>query len=92
MWDENVKLHIGRCYRKLKELKKATEFLNKALKSEPYDPESLYEIALVYWDMGEKEKALKHVKRALYVWEEADPDFKPAKKAREKLAEWEEGL
>jgi len=23
------------------------------------------------------------------VWEEADPDYKPDRKAREKLAEWE---
>jgi hypothetical protein len=28
------------------------------------------------------------LKRALSVWEEADPEYKPAKKAREKLAEW----
>jgi hypothetical protein len=38
--------------------------------------------------MGKKTKALEHLKRALLVWEEADPEFKPAKKAREKLAEW----
>jgi hypothetical protein len=29
------------------------------------------------------------VKKALYVWEEADAEYKPARRARETLAEWE---
>lgn len=87
--DASINTAIGLCYRNLKDFKKAEEFIQKNLKIEPFDPEAHYEIALVYWDMGKKEKALEHLKKALYVWEEADPDYKPAKKAREKLAEWE---
>ena len=52
------------------------------------NPKVNYEIALVYWDLGKKEKALEHLNKALYVWEDADLDYKPAKKARDKLAEW----
>jgi tetratricopeptide (TPR) repeat protein len=84
-----VNMFIGRCYRMLKEFKKAEEYVQKTLKIYPFGPNTNYEMALVYYDMGKKTKALEHLKRALFVWEEADPEYKPAKKAREKLAEWE---
>jgi serine/threonine protein kinase/tetratricopeptide (TPR) repeat protein/TolB-like protein len=80
---------LGRCHRKLKEYAKAERLLQEALKIEPFNPKFNYEIALVYWDWGKKEKALEHLNRALYVWEDADLDYKPAKKAKDKLAEWE---
>ena len=88
--EEKVELNIlsGECYRELQEFKKAEEILQEALKIEPFNPEAQYEIALVYYDMGKKEKALEHLKKALYVWEEADTEYKPAKKARDKLKEW----
>ena len=80
---------IGKCYRELKEFEKAEELIQKNLKIEPFNPEAHYEIALVYAAMGDQEKAIEHLNTALYVWEEADPEYKPAKKAREKLAQWE---
>jgi tetratricopeptide (TPR) repeat protein len=79
---------MGRCYRKLQEYEKAEKSLQDALKIRPFNPRFNYEIALVYWDWGKKEKALEHLERALYVWEEADPEYKPAQKARDKLTEW----
>ncbi len=81
--------HIGQCYRKLKEFEKAENALQEALKIQPFNPKFNYEMALVYWDMGKKEKALEHLNRSLYVWEEADPEYKPARNARAKLAEWQ---
>jgi serine/threonine protein kinase/tetratricopeptide (TPR) repeat protein len=80
---------IGRCYRKLKEYEKAEKFLQDGLKIEPFKPMFNYEVALVYWDMDKKDKALEHLNRTLYVWEDADPEYKHAQKARDKLAEWE---
>jgi len=80
---------MGRCHRKLKEYEKAEKSLQDALKIRPFDPKFNYEIAFVYWDWGKKEKALEHLNRALYVWEDADPEYKPAQKARDKLAEWQ---
>ena len=88
--EADVNYDIGRCYRKLRELKKAEEYIQKNLKIEPFNPNAHYEISLVYWDMGKKEKALEHLQRALYVWKDADAEYKPAKKAREKLAKWKE--
>jgi len=39
--------------------------------------------------MGDRERAKKHLKTALEVWKGADAEYKPAKRAREKLAEWQ---
>lgn len=87
--DSTINRSIGRCYRKLKDLKKAKEYMQKTLKIHPFEPKTNYETALIYYDMGKKEKAMEHLKEALHVWEEADPEYKPAKKAKEKLVEWE---
>jgi len=84
--EDNV--NIGRCYRKLKQLKKAEASLKICLKVLPFDPEAQYEIALVYADMGNKEKALEHLKIALDIWKDADPVYKPAQEAKEKKEEW----
>jgi len=86
---EGINIAISRCYRNLKELKKAEAALQKRLQIQPFDPDANYEIALVYSDMGDREKALEHLKMALEVWKDADAEYKPAKRAREKLAEWQ---
>jgi len=80
---------VGRCRRELGELEEAKETLQKGLKLEPFHPEAHYELALVYWEQDKKQQAMEHLKTALYVWEEADAAYKPAKDAREKWAEWE---
>ena len=58
------------------------------LRTQPCRPKALYEMALVYRDLGKEEKELEYLKKALFVGEEADSDYKPAKLAREKLAKW----
>jgi len=85
-------LFLARCYRKLGKLKKAEEVLKRGLKYWPNIPKAHYELALVYGDMGKKDKAIEHLNKALYVWAEADTDYVPAKKAREKLAELQGGI
>jgi len=80
-------MYLGRCYRKLGELKKAEKHISISLKKAPYDPDYNYEMALVYADMGKNGKALEYLEKSLEVWAEADPDYKPAQKAREKLTE-----
>ncbi len=40
-------------------------------------------------DMEEEKKALEHLNKALAVWDEAQPDYKPAQKARVMLAVWQ---
>lgn len=77
---------IGRCYRHLKQYEKAEEAIRNALKKRPYNPKSHYELALVYLDMGNKDKAVEHLKVATEIWKDADPDYKPARSVKEKLA------
>jgi hypothetical protein len=35
---------------------------------------------------------MEHLNKALDWWKNADPDFKPAQKARATLAEWESAI
>ncbi|MCD4696223.1 MAG: hypothetical protein K8S16_08260, partial [Bacteroidales bacterium] len=78
---------IGRCYRKLNKFKKAEEYLTIALKDSPYNPINNYEAAMLYIDKGDKQKALEYLKVANDIWKDADPEYKPAQKAKEKLIE-----
>ncbi|PCH69811.1 MAG: hypothetical protein COC01_00480 [Bacteroidetes bacterium] len=87
--DVSINIDIGKCYRKMKQLKKAEECLENCLKVLPFYPEAHYEIALVYSELEDKEKALEHLKTALDIWKDADDIFKPAQQAKKKLKEWE---
>ncbi|MCH8306374.1 MAG: tetratricopeptide repeat protein, partial [Candidatus Marinimicrobia bacterium] len=84
-----INRRVGRCYRNMGELEKAEEYLNKALKIYPFEPLNNYEIALVYSEMGKREEALEYLRIALEVWKDADQAYKPAKRALDKLTEWE---
>jgi tetratricopeptide (TPR) repeat protein len=81
--------HIARCLRKSNQPDRAREHIEKVLKIFPRGPRTHYELALLEHDQGNIETALEKLKVALDVWKNADPDFIPARKAREKLAEWE---
>ena len=84
--DEDVNRHLGRCYRMIKNYEKAEQFIADNLKIEPFNPFANYEMALLYDETGQREKALKHMETAALIWENADPHYKPAKLMREKLA------
>lgn len=87
--NSGIYVNLGRCYRNLKNYNKAEEALQKALAAHPFSPDANYEMALVYYDTGKTEKALEHLKRTISIWENADPDYEPALRAKEKLKEWE---
>ncbi|MCK4312086.1 MAG: tetratricopeptide repeat protein, partial [Candidatus Cloacimonetes bacterium] len=72
--DASINRQIGRCYRKLKKFKKSKGYLEKTLKIHPFGPNTNYEIALLYNDMGKKEKASEHLKITLNIWKDADPE------------------
>jgi tetratricopeptide (TPR) repeat protein len=83
---------LGRCYRLVRDYKKAEEHLQKALRFHPFWPDANYEMALVIFETGEAEEALEYMKRVQLIWENADPDYEPAIKCREKLAEIEKSI
>jgi tetratricopeptide (TPR) repeat protein/tRNA A-37 threonylcarbamoyl transferase component Bud32/TolB-like protein len=84
-----IQSKIGRIQRILGRYEEARESIEKRLATHPMDPKAHYELALVYADIGDMAKALEHLRRALDVWQEADPEFKPAEEARDKLKEWQ---
>jgi tetratricopeptide (TPR) repeat protein len=75
-------LDIGRCYRKLEDLTLAEDHLGRLLELRPYDPRLRHELALVYADRGQQEKALEHLRVALDIWRDAEPVYEPAREAR----------
>ena len=76
------------CYRGLKQYTQAEAVLEKALLVSPFDAALNREAALLYRDMGRPDKGLEHLKRAEWVWQEADPGYERAVKLRELLAGW----
>jgi tetratricopeptide (TPR) repeat protein len=80
---------LGDLYRRAEELPQAEEAILAGLKLEPSQPFFHAMLGLTYKDMGRRTDALLHLRKAIEVWEEADPDFKPAKDPREALAELE---
>jgi len=77
---------IGRCQREIGQLDQALESLDRTLKVQPYDATAHYEKALVYLDRDDRDRAREQLQAALEVWGDADPDFAPAREARQRLA------
>ncbi|MGD8867991.1 MAG: tetratricopeptide repeat protein [Gemmatimonadales bacterium] len=78
-------IDIGRCQRELGQLDEALESLDRILKIQPYDAGAHLETALVYLERGDRDRARQHLQTALEVWRDADPDFEPARAARDSL-------
>jgi tetratricopeptide (TPR) repeat protein len=85
------RVELGRCLRKLRRYDEAEEALDYLLRQRPAQPDAHYELALVYADSGRRDDAIAHLDTALAVWAEADPSFRPAQRAQEKLAELTSG-
>ncbi len=86
----NYDIHhmIARNYRKLKKFRKAENHIEIGMVHNPYNPEHNLEAALLYYEMGESDKALEQLELAILIWKDADEDYKPASEANEKLVEW----
>jgi serine/threonine protein kinase len=59
------------------------------LSQEPSQPFLYAMLGLTYKDMGRRDDALLHLRKAMDIWKDADPDFKPAKDPRRALADLE---
>jgi tetratricopeptide (TPR) repeat protein/tRNA A-37 threonylcarbamoyl transferase component Bud32 len=80
---------LGRCYRKMGQNEKARTELEHSLKLLPSSPSTHYQLALLYHDTGKQKLARDHLDQALAVWEDADPTYRDAARARETSAEWD---
>ena len=77
---------ISRCYRHLEEYDTAEEEITISLKYQPFDPATNYEAALLYFDMGEDDKGLDYLRRAVDIWKDADSEYEKANIAKDKLS------
>ena len=77
---------ISRCYRHLEEYDKAEEEITISLKYRPFDPITNYEAAILYFDMGEDDKGLEYLRRAVDIWKDADSEYEKANIAKDKLS------
>jgi len=78
---------IGRCQREIGQMPEAERYLKLVLAVYPFSPTANYELALVYAEMGDRDRAVEHLQTAVDVWAEAEPVFQPARDARDKLTE-----
>jgi len=85
--DVDTHRDIGRCLRKLGKFKDAEEEILISKQNRPFDPENNYEAALLYLEMGDKEKAIEYLKIANDIWQDADGDYDLAREAKEKQEE-----
>jgi tetratricopeptide (TPR) repeat protein len=90
--DVTIYVALGRCERKLGQVPKSIELLQKTLRVLPFHGRANYEIALSYLDAGQREKALEHLRRALTTWSSADPGYRLPAEAKAKLNEVEATL
>ncbi len=74
--------------RELGRVEQGLAFGQEILATSPFDPVAHYELARIYYEMGRKDEAVNHLNKSLFVWENADPPFKPAQEARALAAEW----
>lgn len=77
-----IPISLGRCYRGLGEHDRAVSSIQESLRGSPFSPRANYELALAYEAMGRMDEARTHLDRALEVWADADPGYRPAERAR----------
>ena len=78
---------LGDIHRQAGQLEKAEAEILAGLKLEPSHPFFHAMLGLTYKDMGRFEDAVTHLEKAMEIWKDADPDFKPAREPREALSE-----
>jgi tetratricopeptide (TPR) repeat protein len=83
-----IRYGAARYCRELGRFEQGLAFGQEVLATEPFDPTAHYEMARLYYEMGRKDDAVRHLNKALFVWENADAVYQPAQDARALAAEW----
>jgi tetratricopeptide (TPR) repeat protein len=74
---------LGRVLRLQGKYGESRKVLERLLKLNPNNGRTNFEMAQLYNDTDNVSKALEHLRVALITWQDADPDFAPAKAAHE---------
>ncbi len=81
-----LRLRLARSLRTLGETGEAIATLRELLALVPAHPEANLELALLLADRGDRDEARAHLERCLAAWRQAEPDYEPARRARELAA------
>ena len=82
--------YLASAYRLNGQLQEAQGLIAHLLKREPFIGKLRLELAQVYFDQGKVKRAKETLQELLSdQWKDADSEFIPAQKAKNKLAEWE---
>jgi tetratricopeptide (TPR) repeat protein len=87
--DPWVRRGLGRCHGAMGDYRAARESFEELLRIVPVQPQVHAELARVLADEGDTEAAIDHLRTASGVWEDADPDYPDAVRARRLLTELE---
>ncbi len=77
-----LEVDIARCEGAVGQLEDAERRLEALVQKWPASPRASYELAVVRAAQGDTAAALAELDRALEIWKDADPTFRPAQKAR----------
>jgi len=78
---------IGRCLGSMGHLDDAERRLRAMVDKWPALPQAMYELAVVLAERGDTAAARAELDRALAIWQNADPEFRPAQEAWRLLAQ-----
>jgi tetratricopeptide (TPR) repeat protein len=87
--DATIPRQLGQAYRELGDFGRASREMEESRRLRPGDPRTRYEMALLEEARGRPQRAVEHLRAALEVWADADPSYKWARRARERLARLE---
>jgi tetratricopeptide (TPR) repeat protein len=82
---------IARCYRHMKDYRKAKDEINISLEYYPFDANVNLEAGLIYLESGDEKEAKEYLERAMEIWKDADEDYEEANLAKEKLDSLKDG-
>lgn len=81
-----INVKIGTCLRQLGQLDAAETAVRESLRYLPFLPPAYVELSHIKEARGDKKGAITALNKALDIWKDADPEFKPANKIRTRLA------
>ena len=84
-----INVKIGTCLRQLGRLDEAEAAVGETLHFLPYFPPAYVELSHIKEARGDTKAAITALNKALEIWKDADPEFKPANEIRTRLAELE---
>ena len=73
--DKRLSTALSKLYRKSDQLNKAEQLMERNLKTDPSNPEFLFEYAKIARDQGKAQLAKERLNQVMHIWKDADPEY-----------------